>query len=172
MKILVLSDSHATLHFMRQCVEAVKPDAVIHLGDYFDDGEVIREENLGIPFYQVPGNCDRYRCPPGQPEIRIERIGGVNLYLTHGHIHRVKTGLWALLRDARASGADAVLYGHTHVADCHQEEDGLWVLNPGSCGYFGGSAGIIETAGGGIAACRILREADLPRTASQETPSH
>ena len=85
---------------------------------------------------------------------------------------RRKSGLWALLRDARASGADAVLYGHTHVADCHQEEDGLWVLNPGSCGYFGGSAGIIETAGGGIAACRILREADLPRTASQETPSH
>ena len=36
MKILVLSDSHSALQFMRQCVESVKPDAIIHLGDFFD----------------------------------------------------------------------------------------------------------------------------------------
>ena len=35
MKILVLSDSHSALQFMRQCVESVKPDAIIHLGDFF-----------------------------------------------------------------------------------------------------------------------------------------
>ena len=40
MKILVLSDSHSALQFMRQCVESVKPDAIIHLGDFFDDGVV------------------------------------------------------------------------------------------------------------------------------------
>lgn len=44
MKILVLSDSHSALQFMRQCVESVKPDAIIHLGDFFDDGVVIHEE--------------------------------------------------------------------------------------------------------------------------------
>ena len=54
MKILVLSDSHSALQFMRQCVESVKPDAIIHLGDFFDDGVVIHEENPDIPFYQVP----------------------------------------------------------------------------------------------------------------------
>lgn len=43
MKILVLSDSHSALQFMRQCVESVKPDAIIHLGDFFDDGVVIHE---------------------------------------------------------------------------------------------------------------------------------
>ena len=161
MKILVLSDSHSTLSFMRRCITAVKPQAIIHLGDHFDDGEAMKEEFPGIPFYQVPGNCDRYRCPPGQPEILIQPVCGVELYMTHGHRHSVKSYLGALLRDARAAKVAAVLYGHTHVADCHREEDGLWVLNPGSCGYFGGSAGLIETDGRKITACRLLREEDL-----------
>ncbi len=161
MKILVLSDSHSAMSFMRRCVEAVKPDALIHLGDYLDDGRALAEEFPGIPFYQVPGNCDRYRCPPGQPEILVERVFGAELYMTHGHRHNVKLYLGALLRDARACHASAALYGHTHVADCHREEDGLWVLNPGSCGYYGGSAGLMEVENGRILRCRILQDADL-----------
>lgn len=161
MIILVLSDSHSALSFMRGCIEAVKPDAMIHLGDYYDDAEVIAEEYKSIPMYRVPGNCDRYRCVPGQPEILIRPVFGVELYMTHGHRHNVKLHLGQLLRDARASGAAAALYGHTHVADCHQEEDGLWVLNPGSCGYYGGSAGLMEIVNGTIKSCRILRQEDL-----------
>lgn len=161
MTILVLSDSHSTLSFMRRCIESVKPDAIVHLGDHFDDGEAMNEEFPGIPFYQVPGNCDRYRCRPGQPEILIQPVFGVNLYMTHGHKHSVKSYLGALLRDARKAKVDAVLYGHTHVADCHREDDGLWVLNPGSCGYFGGTAGLIQVADRRIVDCRILQDADL-----------
>lgn len=161
MKILVLSDSHSALNFMRMCIETVAPDAIVHLGDHFDDAEAMKEEFPGIPFYQVPGNCDRYRCLPGTPEIRVERIDGVDLYLTHGHRHSVKQVLGLLLRDARQCHVQAVLYGHTHVADCHMEEDGLWVLNPGSCGFYGGSAGLLVTDHGQIADCRILRDIDL-----------
>lgn len=163
MKILVLSDSHSTLSFMRRCIDSVKPDVILHLGDHFDDGEAMAEEYPGIPLYQVPGNCDRYRCRPGIPEILIPRIGGVDIYMTHGHKHSVKSYLGALLRDARKAGVQIALYGHTHVPDCHQEEDGLWVLNPGSCGYFGGSAGLIETKDGSILDCRLLEEQDLVR---------
>lgn len=161
MKILVLSDSHSALRFMRDSMDAVKPDAVVHLGDYYEDGEILEEEYPGTPFYRVPGNCDRYRCAPGTPEIRIERVLGVDLYMTHGHRHAVKMTTGMLERDARACKVQAVLYGHTHVADCRQEEDGLWVLNPGSCGYGGGSAGLILCDGGKIRECRILREEDL-----------
>lgn len=164
MKILVLSDSHATLSFMRRCIDSVKPQVIIHLGDHFDDAEAMQEEYPGIRFYAVPGNCDRYRCRPGQPEILIQRIDGVNMYITHGHRHSVKSYLGSLLRDARAAKADVALYGHTHQADCHLEEDGLWVLNPGSCGYFGGSAGLVITDGGQITDCRILRDEDLLRS--------
>ena len=161
MKILVLSDSHSGLSFARRCIHGVRPQAIVHLGDYFDDGEVLHEENGMIPFCQVPGNCDRYRVSPFQPEILIEKILGVSLYMTHGHKHDVKRRMDRLIADARASKVQAVLYGHTHIANCYQEPDGIWVLNPGSCGNYSGSAGLIEVTDNQITACRILRQADL-----------
>lgn len=161
MKILVFSDSHASLRHMRTYLDAVKPDAAIHLGDYYDDGEAIAEEYPNVWFYQVSGNCDEYRRPIHAREILVERVLGVDLYMTHGHRHRVKQSLFALLRDARACGVQAALYGHTHVPDCHQEEDGLWVLNPGASGYGGGTAGLIEVERNKITSCRILRQEDL-----------
>lgn len=161
MKILVLSDSHSSLHFMRQCIDFVKPDALIHLGDHYDDGETIHEEYPHIPLYQVAGNCDRYRCPPHAREILICPVCGVSLYMTHGHKQRVKIYLSELLRDAKLSHADAVLYGHTHEAYCDRTEDGMWILNPGSAGYGGRSAGLIETENGKIVNCRIIRQENL-----------
>lgn len=165
MKILVLSDSHSALSFTRRCIEAVKPDAMIHLGDFYDDGLAIHEDYPGIPFYQVPGNCDRFRCPPGQQDILVTKVLGVELYMTHGHLHNVKMHTGKLINAARVCGVDAVLYGHTHETDCHQEEDGLWVLNPGSCGYYGGTAGLIEVENGKITECRILRQESLEEMA-------
>lgn len=161
MKILVLSDTHSAMSFARRCLDALKPDAVIHLGDHFDDGEALQEQYHWIPFYQVPGNCDRYRVSPFQPEILIQRIFGVNLYMTHGHKHDVKRRMDRLLKDARDSKVQAVLYGHTHVANCYQEPDGLWVFNPGSCGSWGGSVGLIEVDNEKITSCRIVRQEDL-----------
>ena len=161
MKILVLSDSHSALRFMQRCVDVLKPDAVIHLGDHYDDAETLEELYPEPRYYRVPGNCDKYRCPPFARQVLCYRVCGVNLYMTHGHIHGVKTGIFRLLKDARDSGVQAVLYGHTHVADCHCEEDGLWVLNPGSCSSSGGSAGLLETDKNIIVSCRILRQSDL-----------
>ena len=161
MKILVLSDSHAGLSFMRRCIQAVKPDAMIHLGDYFEDGTDMAEEFPHIPMHQVPGNCDRYRMVAYHPEQICYPVGGVKLYMTHGHNQCVKSGIGGLTAEARRLGAQAALYGHTHIADCHQEEDGLWVLNPGTCGHFGGSVGMIETDGKKITACRVITGAEL-----------
>lgn len=161
MKILVLSDSHSALRTMRLCIQALEPDAVIHLGDYFDDGAAMAEEFPHIRFWQVPGNCDKYRAPVGAAQTLIEKICGVKLFMTHGHIHRVKAGLGALIADARTTGVQAVLFGHTHMAHCEQEADGLWVVNPGSCGFYGGSAALMEVRDGVIADCRIVRVSEL-----------
>ena len=161
MKILVLSDSHSGMSFMRRCIAHVKPDAVVHLGDYYDDAVAMAEENPQLPFHQVPGNCDRCRCPFGAQEVLNYPVGGVRLYMTHGHRHGVKSGIGALLADARRCHAQAVLYGHTHRADCHQEPDGLWVLNPGSCGSYSGTAGVIQTQNESIIACYLVSQADL-----------
>lgn len=146
---------------MRLCVDKVQPDALIHLGDYHSDGEVLSEFYPQIPFWQVPGNCDSHRGFIRDPEIRIEKVCGVRLYMTHGHRHNVKTGLYALLRDARAANVQAVLFGHTHSAVCRQEDDGLWVLNPGSCGYYGGTAGVMEVEQGRILSCQIISSEDI-----------
>jgi len=161
MKILVLSDSHASLRFMRQCVRCVKPHAVIHLGDYYDDAQVIQEENPHLLFWQVPGNCDRNRCPVSAAEILALTVCGIKVYMTHGHRHNVKQTQSYLLADARASSAQIALFGHTHSAECRLEPDGLWVMNPGTCGGYGGSAGIIETENQKILSCRIIRQEDL-----------
>lgn len=161
MKLLVLSDSHSALSFMRACMDAVKPDGVIHLGDHYDDGCAIREEYPGLRFWQVPGNCDRYRTPPHVQDILIDRIGGVDVYMTHGHKHRVKSGTGMLLSAAHVAKANIVLYGHTHSAECYQEETGMWVMNPGSCGYYGGTAGLVVIENGRIQDCRILRQSEL-----------
>lgn len=160
MKILVLSDSHASLRQMRAWIAKIRPSAVIHLGDHYDDGQALQEENPQLPFWLLPGNCDRWRSPVGAPEMLCADVCGVRLFMTHGHNHHVKQGIGAFLADARRFDAQAALYGHTHRPDCHQEPDGLWVLNPGSCGN-GGSAGLIETENAKIKACRLLRQADL-----------
>lgn len=164
MKVLVFSDSHSGLTFMRNCIKKLRPDAVIHLGDYFDDGEVMAQEYPHLTFYQVKGNCDKYRAPIFARSILCLEIGGAMLYMTHGHKHFVKTGIYSLLADARAAKAQAALYGHTHIPDCHQEEDGLWVLNPGSCGSSGGSAGILGIKDKKITACYLVKQSDLEET--------
>ena len=158
-RILVLSDSHSGNSFMRWCVDTVKPDAIVHLGDYYDDGCDLHEEYPLIPFYQVPGNCDRYRTPPHVREVAVEKIFGVNMLLTHGHRHWVKQGTELLVRAAQEAGVRAVLYGHTHIPDCRRE-GALWVLNPGASGSWGGSAGIIEVEDGKILNCRHYRYGD------------
>lgn len=160
MTLLVLSDSHSSLSFMRLCIDAVMPDVVIHLGDHYDDGLAMAEEYPHIRFYQVPGNCDRYRMNRIVEETLVERVCGVKLFMTHGHIHRVKAGLGALVRDARTTGAQAVLFGHTHAPYCEYDE-GLWIVNPGSCGYYGGSAAVLQVSDNKISDCRIIRQSDL-----------
>ena len=79
--------------------------------------------------------------------------------MTHGHKHRVKSTLGLLTAAARVAKVQAVLYGHTHIEDCHRDGD-LWVLNPGSSGSWGGSAGIIEVDGGKILRCFNFRYGD------------
>lgn len=146
---------------MRFCIEYIKPVHVIHLGDYYEDGTIMAEEYPHIRFHQVPGNCDRYRMMQPCPEILCYPIGGVKLFMTHGHKHGVKSDICRLLADAGEQGVQAVLFGHTHSPLCFQTEDGMWVMNPGTCGSWGGSVGLLEIADGKISACRLLRQADI-----------
>ncbi len=138
-----------------------KPDAVVHLGDYYEDGEAMAETFPHIRFHLVPGNCDRNRMVFLPSETLCYDVCGVKLFMTHGHRQWVKNGLDRLIAEAQAHGAQAALYGHTHQMDCRRLAGGMWLLNPGTCGSFGGSVGMIETNLNTIVSCRILRQEDL-----------
>lgn len=158
-----MSDSHSTMRYMRLAIDTVKPEAVIHLGDHYDNAETLEEEYSHIRFHKLPGNCDRYRCPADTPQIFCYGIGGVKFYMTHGHMHGVKSGLTRLIADAKEKNAQAALYGHTHIADCRQDGD-LWIVNPGACNSAEGSFAVIETGDNAIRNCTILRIRDLEET--------
>ncbi len=129
MTILVLSDSHRSMSGIYAAIDAVRPDQVIHLGDLMPDAQQASLAYPDLPFCMVPGNCDGWTDAPLKKQVSI---GGVSILLSHGHLWHVKSGFDAAIADARASGVDILLFGHTHQAVCRQLEDGLWLLNPGS----------------------------------------
>lgn len=143
MKILVLSDSHGELAYMQLACEKEKPDWIIHLGDFVSDADALRQACPGPRLLRVAGNCDAYRAEPNISTCLITPVGGLNLYITHGHKLNVKLTLLRLRLAAREAGADIALFGHTHNAYC-QVSDGLWMLNPGTCQNSRGSYGVIE----------------------------
>ena len=161
MKILVLSDSHGKESFMYHCMDVIKPNHVIHLGDHYDDAQKLSRAYPHVRVHMVPGNCDSARTFDAPPLVMCYDIAGVRVFMTHGHLHGVKQDIYHLLADAWEKKAKMALFGHTHEAVCYQMEDGLWVLNPGSCKTFDGSVALIEAEGGKISACRILRQADI-----------
>ena len=76
MKILVLSDSHSALSFMRRAVDAIKPDAIIHLGDHYDDGETIAFAAINKDEQVRYFVCENRSClPPMNQEEFLKHLG-------------------------------------------------------------------------------------------------
>ena len=128
MKILVFSDSHRSLSGMISAIETHRPDQVIHLGDLETDAEEVSFGYPQIPFCIVPGNCDGWTTTPAKKQITL---AGKKVLLSHGHLWHVKSTYDLAIAEARAVGADILLFGHTHQPLCHQLEDGMWMMNPG-----------------------------------------
>lgn len=128
MKTLVISDTHgnSTLAFKAHMLSE-PVDAVLHLGDGSKDADLMREV-LDIPVINVAGNCDI--CSNIPRELLWECEGKLIL-LSHGDAYGVKSGLSRLEQRAREVGADAVLFGHSHLA-LNEMRSGLLVLNPGT----------------------------------------
>lgn len=130
---------------MYAALDRHQPHQVIHLGDLMADAEEVAEHYPKLPFCLVPGNCDGWGvATPVKKNIILE---GKSILLSHGHRWGVKSGYDMAIADARAAGADILLFGHTHVPLLEQLEDGLWMMNPGPArsGY-----GLIEIKDGQI----------------------
>lgn len=133
MKILVLSDSHGQLFYMERALAAEKPDAIVHLGDHESDARELHRAAPQLPLYNVYGNCDFARLAP---QKLLLSLAGVNLFLTHGHAYGVKYDLLRVSMAARQENAQVLLFGHTHIPLC-EWQNGLWLLNPGTCSGHG-----------------------------------
>jgi hypothetical protein len=130
MKLLVLSDSHGWLTAMREAVRREQPDRIVHLGDYSADAQDLHDEFPDIPLSQVPGNCDGRTTLPDELVLEVD---GVRVFCCHGHRFGVKSSYYRAMLAAREADAQVLLFGHTHRQYC-EDYDGLWMLNPGSCG--------------------------------------
>ncbi len=129
MKICVFSDSHCNFLPIQRAIIENRPDLIIHLGDGKGDVNKIRSQFPNIPLRAVWGNCD---LNAGLPDKEIFDCCGARIFMTHGHLYGVKSGLSSLLDAGYSAGANLVLYGHTHVAH-YESISGMQVLNPGSC---------------------------------------
>ena len=131
MKIAVFSDTHGSTARMLETVRRVRPDRIVHLGDYERDTEKLRREFPGIPLHQVCGNCD---VSPVSRLDEVVEFGPVRALLTHGHRYAVDWGrLDSLCYAAQERGCTLALFGHTHVPE-HTEMGGVRLVNPGTAG--------------------------------------
>ena len=120
MKVAILSDTHGLLR--PQVLEHLKTaDAILHGGD-INKQSIVDEMQQYAPLYVVRGNNDK-EWAEGIPHDLTVTLNGVTFVMVHN-----KKELPADL-----SGADAVVFGHSHKY-VQEEKDGLLWLNPGSCG--------------------------------------
>lgn len=130
MKMAVFSDTHGCTAGMAAAAARIRPDVLVHLGDYVRDAQALARASPELPLYTVCGNCD-FDC--GAPDTQEFLFGPVRVFAVHGHRYGVKYGTDSLLNAAWCAGAKLALYGHTHVPEC-REAHGLWLVNPGSAG--------------------------------------
>lgn len=125
LKLLVMSDTHGDNAIIRQVVAAnPEVDAIFHCGD----SELPANDQALKGIHVVQGNCDLEGTFPEEKTVDVE---GTRIYITHGHLFRVKSTLMPLKYRAEEVGADLVLFGHSHLLGTEKDGDVLF-LNPGS----------------------------------------
>lgn len=127
MRILVISDTHRNIDSLTSVMEDQKPDLILHLGDNVEDGEMI-SRIYGLETIIVRGNGDFNQ---DYPNDRVLDLAGKRIFMTHGHRYSVRNGHMSLYYKSLETGADIVLYGHTHIPVNLREKD-LIIMNPGS----------------------------------------
>ena len=125
--IVVLSDTHRNLAPLDKIQTVLAEcDYIVHLGDMASDAAGIFRQ-WPEKTYILAGNNDFYGEYPSEIVIEAE---GHRIFACHGHRYSVKYGTQRLVDAAKQNGCDIALYGHTHIAEYHEEE-GVLVISPG-----------------------------------------
>jgi len=130
--VAVIADTHLPRGSRRLPDECVRrlgaADAILHAGDLVAASVLEELRVFGVPVHAVYGNADEPSLRETLPKELVVELGTVRIGMAH--IPGPRVGREARLV-ARFPGCDAVVYGHTHVAQAEQV-GGVWILNPGS----------------------------------------
>jgi uncharacterized protein len=134
MLIAIIADTHMPRGSRRlpaACVERIaSADLLLHAGD-FATLAVLRElEAIGPPLAGVHGNVDSGELRRLLPAERVIEAAGARIALTHDAGPRA--GRLERMRRRFGDRADALVFGHSHLALHERAEDGFQIFNPGS----------------------------------------
>ena len=120
MNLIILSDTHGLLR--PAVLELLQDaDAILHAGGINSQAVVDKLASFA-PLYAVRGNNDK-EWAESLPRDLTVTLEGIRFYMVHN-----KKDIPADL-----SGADVVVFGHSHRYSEERRGGMLW-LNPGSCG--------------------------------------
>ena len=154
MRILVVSDTHGDFYSLKRALDA-QPTAevIIHCGDGSEQYQYIKDVYLQKQVIGVRGNCDWTSKLPTEETVTV---GGKTLFITHGHLYQAKFTFMNMVYAAREQKADILLFGHTHQA-MTDYNDGLYIMNPGSCSGYYATYGVIDITPKGDIVTNIVR---------------
>lgn len=126
MLIGLISDTHGLMR--PEALDALGGvELILHAGDV-GGRTVLSDLGRLAPVRAVYGNMDDPQDPDLERAIELD-VGGVRLYVSHGH----ELGNPTPERLLAAYAGDVIVYGHTHKALVHHAGARL-VVNPGAAG--------------------------------------
>ena len=134
MRAVIVSDTHGRLGDLQEAIERSAPiDWLLHLGDVLGQEDDIALLAGSARVAMVAGNNDFFSGLKRELELEI---GGVRIWMTHGHQYGIYQGTDRIKGLGLARQVDVVMFGHTHcpLLDI-DEENGITLLNPGSVSY-------------------------------------
>ncbi|MBP3284617.1 MAG: YfcE family phosphodiesterase [Clostridia bacterium] len=136
MKIMVISDIHGVIEYLKEAIECYrfeKADKLVILGDFLsyygtsEDQEVCDLLNsMASEIVAVEGNCDRGGDEFFSFELPVLNrlyVNGVIVTMSHGHLYNAM--------NLPSNCGPVFLQGHTHVPLLEKRRDTI-VANPGS----------------------------------------
>lgn len=128
--IAVLADTHSQegTQLRGRAAEVVeRADFVLHAGDFVREPVLDAFESTANRLYGVYGNVDDEGVRARLPRVQTITVEGYTIAI----VHTVEGGSTGLAMFGRESGADLVVFGHSHQPAYHWTGE-LGLLNPGS----------------------------------------
>ncbi|MCM1464782.1 MAG: metallophosphatase family protein [Bacteroidales bacterium] len=119
-RIAVLADTHGLLR--PEVTEVLKTCEIILHGGDINNRKIMEQLEQIAPLYAVRGNNDKDWAQGMAEELEIT-LFGLPIYMVHNKKHRKEN----------LKGTALFIYGHSHKYE-EKSEDGVFFLNPGSCG--------------------------------------